>query len=520
MADESKVGRVYLVGAGPGDPGLLTLRAVECLSEADFVLYDYLTSPRALDFVRPDAGRLCADELPGEHPQRWPHIHQRIIDEARKGKTVVHLKGGDPLIFGRGGEEAAAIRAAGIPYEIVPGVTAALAAGAFTEIPLTHRALASAVALVTGHEHPGKADSRLDWDALARFPGTLAVYMGVARLGIITRELIARGKSLETPAAFVHQASTGEQRTVVGTLATLEEQVRQAEITSPSLMLVGPVVGLKPPRSWFEAKPLHGWRVLVTRPREQAREFARKLELLGAVPSVLPVLEIRPSADWALADAAIERLRRGEYDWLVLTSTNGVNALFGRLQALGLDARAIGRTQIAAIGTATAEALAGFHLRPDLVPTDEIHSEHLADLLIERCRGNRILLACATQAREVLRERLSTVASVDTAPVYEQAAVDPSGEVLDRLRRGEIDVVTLTSPNVARAFLAVCDETIRRRLREGKPRLLGNSKRLGDWLREEGYSAVVSPDPTIDGLIAELERIASKKEDGLQIRPT
>lgn len=511
MAEEPKVGRVYLVGAGPGDPGLLTLRAVECLREADFVLYDYLTSPRTLDFARPDSERLCADELPGEHPQRWPQIHKRIIEEAQKGKVVVHLKGGDPLIFGRGGEEAEAIREAGIPYEIVPGVTAALAAGAYTEIPLTHRAHASAVALVTGHEHPGKANSRLDWDALARFPGTLAIYMGVARLGIITRELIARGKSPDAPAAFVHQASTGEQRTVVGTLATLEDQVRQAGITSPSLMLVGPVVGLKPPQSWFEAKPLCGLRVLVTRPREQAREFVRKLELLGAVPSVLPVLEIRRPADWGPADRAIERLRQGQFDWLVFTSTNGVSAFLGRLETLGLDARAIGRTQIAAIGTSTAEALALRRLRPDLVPTVDMHSERLAELLIERCRGKRVLLACAAQARELLRERLSQVAEVDIAPVYEQAeALDPPGDVLDLLRRGEIDVVTLTSPNVARAFLSACDDTIRQRLREGSIRLLGNSKRLGDWLGEQGFPAIVSADPTVDGLIAKLVQITKE----------
>jgi uroporphyrinogen III methyltransferase/synthase len=520
MADESKFGRVYLVGAGPGDPGLLTLRAVECLRDADFVLYDFLTSPRALDFTRPDAERLCADEIPGEHPQRWPHIHRRIIEEAQNGKTVVHLKGGDPLIFGRGGEEAEAIRAAGIPYEIVPGVTAALAAGAYTEIPLTHRAHASAVAFVTGHEHPGKANSRLDWDALARFPGTLAIYMGVARLGIISRELITRGMSPETPAAFIHQASTGEQRTVVGTLATLEEQVRQAGLTSPSLMLVGPVVTLKPPHSWFEAKPLFGLRVLVTRPRELARDFARKLELFGAVPSILPVLDIRPPADWAPADRTVDRLQSGQYDWLVFTSTNGVTAFLGRLEALGLDARAIGRAQIAAIGTATAQALHEFHLRPNLLPSDEMHSDRLAELLIQRCHGKRVLIACATQARELLRERLAAVATVDVAPVYDQAPGEPSAEVLDCLRRGEVDVVTLTSPNIARAFLAACDETIRQRLRDGTTRLLGNSQRLADWLNEQGISAFVSNDPTMDGLIASLIQLAGKREDGLEIRPT
>lgn len=501
MAD---VGRVYLVGAGPGDPGLLTLRAVECLREADFVLYDYLTSPRTLDYASANAVRLCADELPGEHPQRWPHIHQRLIEEARKGKVVVHLKGGDPLIFGRGGEEARALRDAGIPFEIVPGVTAALAAGAYSEIPLTHRQYASAVAFVTGHEHPGKTNSRLDWDVLARFPGTLAIYMGIGRLSVIARELVARGQSADMPAAVVHQASTGDQRTIVGTLATIEERVRQAGITSPSLMLVGPVVGAKPALSWFETKPLLGMRVLITRPRGQAEKLARRLELLGAVPETLPVIEIRSPENWGPVDAAIERLRNGEYEWLAFTSTNGVEAFVGRLFALGLDARAI-RSKIAAIGTATAEVLANFSLRPDLVPTRELNSERLAELLLDECRGKRVLLARATQARELLRAKLSAVASVDAISVYEQASVvDRTSRTFDRLRRGEFRVVTLTSPNIARAFVEACDEAVRKQFRDGTTILLGNSDRLVNELKKEGYVAIASADPTMDGLLQAL----------------
>ncbi|HJZ94079.1 MAG TPA: uroporphyrinogen-III C-methyltransferase, partial [Gemmataceae bacterium] len=332
------MGRVYLVGAGPGDPGLLTLRAVECLREADFVLYDYLTSPRTLEHARPDAEFFRVTQLPGTHPQRWPHVHQKIIEEARKGKVVVHLKGGDPLVFGRGAEEAEALREAGVPYEIVPGVTAACAAAASTEIPLTHRACASAVAFVTGHEDPVKAESRLDWDALARFPGTLAIYMGVTQLGHIARELISRGMAPDTPAALVHKASAGDQRTIVGTLATLEEKVRAAGVGRPSLTLVGPVVGLKPAASWFEARPLSGMRVVVTRPKAQAAPLARRLELLGAVPELLPAVELREPADWGPADAAIQQLRSGGYDCVVFTSANGVVAFVDRLRVLGLDA--------------------------------------------------------------------------------------------------------------------------------------------------------------------------------------
>jgi uroporphyrinogen III methyltransferase/synthase len=505
MADNVKAGRVYLVGAGPGDPGLLTLRAVECLREADFVLYDYLTSPRTLAFAPPHAETLCVDQLPGEHPQRWPHIHQRIIDEAKQGRIVVHLKGGDPLIFGRGGEEAEALRAAGIPYEIVPGVSAALAAGAYAEIPLTHRKHASAVAFVTGHEHPGKASSNLNWDALANFPGTLAFYMGVARLPAIAKELIARGQSPDTPAAMIHNASTGGQRTIVGTLASIEERVREAGITSPSLLLVGPVVALKPEQSWFEAKPLLGLRVLITRPREQAREFARRLELLGAVPSIFPVIDVRPPTDWRPVDRAIERLRKSEYDWLLFTSINGVNAFFGRVESLGMDVRVVGRAQLAAIGSATAAALKEFRLVPDVSSTDDMRSERLLELLGERCRGKKILLGRAVQGRDFLKEQLASVASVDAIDVYDQQVVaNVSDPILDQLRRGEFDVVALTSPNIANAFLNVCDDLIRQRLKEGTTRLLCNSLRLAEHLKKAGYSAIVSAGPTIEDMLSAL----------------
>jgi uroporphyrinogen III methyltransferase / synthase len=490
MADADRTGIVYLVGAGPGDVGLLTLRAVECLRQADFVLYDY-----------PHAELLCVDQLPGAHPQRWPHIHDRLISEARKGRTVVHLKGGDPLIFGRGGEEAEALRSAGIPYEIVPGVTAAFAAGAHAEIPLTHRSHASAVAFVTGHEHPGKANSRLDWDALARFPGTLVVYMGVARLAVICQEMIARGRGPDTPAALVHRASTGDQLTVTGTLATLEAEVRRAGASSPSLVLIGPVVDLKPAASWAEARPLAGMRVLVTRPKAQGLPFVRQLEQLGAVADLLSAIEIREPADWGPADAAIEHLRAGHYDWVVFTSANGVAAFLARLRVRGLDARTFGSARIAAIGPATAAALADRFLTPDLVPTEST-SEGLAATLAETCRGRRVLLAAAAQGREELRTRLAEVAAVDVAPVYEQAEVVPdSPEIFDRLRRGEYQAVTLTSPNVAKAVLAACDETIRDRFRSRHTALVANSDRLAKWLSEWEYPSITAPGPTNDDLV-------------------
>ena len=497
--------KVYLVGAGPGDPGLLTLRAVECLREADFVLYDYLTSPRTLDFARPEAERFRVTQLPGTHPERWQHIPEKIIAEARKGKVVVHLKGGDPLVFGRGAEEAEALRAAGIPYEIVPGVSAAFAAAACADIPLTHRACASAVALVTGHEDPGKSGARLDWDVLARFPGTLAIYMGVSQLGHIAHELIARGMSPDTPAALVYKASLGEQKTVTAALGGLEEAVRLADVGRPSLVLIGTAVGMRPDQSWFDARPLAGQRIVVTRPRGQALPFVRRLELLGAVPEILPVIEMRPPADWTSTDTAIHRLHDGGYDWVVFTSANGVIAFLDRLAVLALDGRAFGQAKLAAIGPATASALAERHLRPDLVPTDDSRSERLAEILTDHCRGRRVLLAQAVQGRGLLRELLREVAEVDVAEVYGQVAViDPASPVFERLRRGEVDAITLSSPNIATVFLGACDEAIRQRLREGTTQLIANSERLAGQLRADGYPVEVASNQSADGLIGAL----------------
>jgi uroporphyrinogen III methyltransferase/synthase len=462
--------RVFLVGAGPGDPGLLTLRAVECLGRADLVLYDKLVPPRLLDFARPAAARVCVADVPGGHPHRWPFIQKQLVEAAKKGKVVVRLKGGDPLVFGRGAEEAEELRKAGIPYEIVPGVTALSAAAAAAEIPVTHRGYASAVALVTGHENPTKSHHGLDWAALACFPGTLAVYMGMARLDLIARVLIEHGKSPATSAAVIAAASTGEQRRIHAPLAELAEAARTAGLHAPALIVIGPAAGHAPELSWFERRPLFGKRVLVTRPREQATDLVRRLEILGAVPSILPAVAIEPLDDWTEVDSRLARL--GDYDWLVFTSVNGVRAFFGRLRATGRDLRAIGDIKLAAIGPGTAEALREFHLNADLIPA-EYRSESLAAALAERAAGQRILLARADRGRDVLRDELSRVATVDQVTVYRQTDSVPSdAPALDALRRGEIDYVLLTSSNIARAFFGGLDDVCRGRIRDGHTRLV------------------------------------------------
>jgi uroporphyrinogen III methyltransferase/synthase len=503
---------VFLVGAGPGDPGLLTLRAVECLRLADLVIYDKLVPMRLLDFANPRAERQAIGELPGCHSQRWPVVMQAVIDAARQGKMVVRLKGGDPLVFGRGLEEAELLRAAGVAYEIVPGVTAALAAAAAAEIALTHRTAASAVAFVTGHEYPSKSGPGLDWAALARFPGTLAIYMGMARLDVIAAGLIEHGMAADTPAAVVALAGTGDQQRVMGQLGSIADVVRAAGLTAPAMVLIGPAVELAPAISWFEGRPLFGKRVLVTRPRHQAGDFIRKLELLGAVPLVLPAVDILPPASWAEVDDHLDRL--SDYDWLVFTSVNGVNSLLGRLRETGRDLRSLGGIKLAAIGPSTAEALRAFRLDADLVPT-AYRSEALAAALAPFVAGQRILLARADRGRDVLRQELAKVASVDQVAVYRQIdAVPGDGPVHDAVRRGEIDFVTLTSANVARALLRSLDEIGRARVHSGDMRIVTISPVTSAAVVELGLPvAAEASEYTTDGLLEALAAIQEPRTE-------
>jgi len=495
---------VFLVGAGPGNPGLLTVRAAEVLARADLVLYDQLVPPRLLDSANPAAEKVCVRDLPGTHPDKYPHIHDLLIRYARAGKTVVRLKGGDPLVFGRGGEEAEALRTAGVGYEIVPGVTAALAAGAFLEIPLTHRNYASAVALVTGHELPNKPGNRLDWKALAAFPGTLCIYMGVARLPVIVAELLKHGKNPDTPAAIVERASTGEQRAVYARLADLEPARRNAGLEAPGLIVVGDPVAHRPAGAWWESRPLFGRRVLVTRPAHQAAGMVRRLEHLGAVVYQMPTVEIREPADFGPLDRTLAEVRDGRWDWVVFTSANGVHAFFRRLDALGRDLRDVGRVKFAAIGPKTADALREYRLRTDVVPADTFSSEGLAAALTPHVAGQRVLLARANRGRDLVRAELAKVAAVvEQVTVYDQVdAAAPDPGVLDALRRGEIRYVTLPSSRIAENLLSGFDDTIRGRVGRGEVKLVTISPETGGAVRRLGYPVAAEATTfTADGLI-------------------
>jgi uroporphyrinogen III methyltransferase/synthase len=445
----AKTGIVYLVGAGPGDPGLLTLRGLECLRRADLVLYDGLVNPLLLRHTKAHAERTCRSENPSGRTLHQAEINQQLIDAARAGKTVVRLKGGDPFVFGRGSEEAAALAAAGIPFEVVPGITAAVAASAYAGISLTHRDCASAVAFVTGHEDPAKPDSALDYAALAKFPGTLVFYMGLHRLEAIIRSLLNAGKPATTPAAVISRGTTPAQRTITAELGQLAESVRRADLHPPSLIVVGDCARQREAIAWFEQRPLFGLRVAITRPSDQAGPQIDRLLDLGAQPILLPTIAVKPIDDWGDVDRTLAAL--SNYDWLVFTSVNGVRALLDRLWSIGGDSRRLTHIKLAAIGEATADALREFHLRPDIVP-DSYRAEALAEALLPHVVGKRVLWARASRGRDVLPTELRAAgATVDELVVYQNVDIEHwDADLVALLERGEVDWICLSSPSIAR----------------------------------------------------------------------
>ncbi len=464
----SSRGIVYLVGAGPGDPGLLTVRGADVLAHADVVVYDHLASARLLDLAPPHAIRICAGKSSGHCTLDQDQINALLLEHARAGRVVVRLKGGDPLVFGRGAEEAEHLARHGVPFEIVPGVTAGVGVTAYAGIPVTHRGLSSAVAFVTGHEDPeGEAEPRsgrverirLDWSALARFPGTLVVYMGVTHLAAICRTLIKAGKDGRTPAAVIESGTLPAQRVFEGTLATIAEEAQGHDIRTPALLVVGSVVERRSELSWYESLPLFGQRIVVTRPLEDAVRIAPGLESLGAEVLLAPTVQILPVADPGPLDDAIGRLP--EFEWLVFTSGNGVRFFLERLVGLGSDLRAFGHLKLAAIGPATAQTLARYHLRADLVP-DSYRSEALAEALSTRAAGRRILLARADRGRALLREELEKVADIHQVAVYQNADAEALPElVARRIESGTVDWITLTSSAIATRLHALLPEAAR-----------------------------------------------------------
>jgi len=435
-------GRVYLVGAGPGDPGLMSVRSLELIAIADAIFYDRLIPPGALAGARPDAELVYVGKQPGVPSVPQEEIGQRLVEAGREGKSVVRLKGGDPFVFGRGGEEGEALREAGVEFEVVPGITAGVAATAYAGIPVTHRDDASAVAFVTGHEDPEKPESALDWEALARFPGTLVFYMGVKRLAENAAALIEAGRDPEEPAAAIERGTMAGQRTVEATLGTIAEAVDREQVKAPALIVVGQVARRREQLGWLERRPLHGRRVVVTRARAQASGLARTLRELGADVVELPAIRIEPRTDSQEVRDAMTRL--GDYSLLCLTSPNGVRLLFEAMQEAGQDARALAGATVAAIGPGTARALAERGIVADVIP-ERFVAEALVEALAEvEVEGKQVLVARAAEARDVLPDALrERGAKVDVVPLYE-SEVD---------RAQEADYVTFTSSSTVTNLL-------------------------------------------------------------------
>jgi uroporphyrinogen III methyltransferase/synthase len=443
---------VYLIGAGPGDPGLITVKGLEWLRRADVVVYDQLASPELLNEAKPGAELLYVGKKAGDHALPQGGINELLVTKAKAGLTVVRLKGGDPFVFGRGGEEAEELAAAGIPFEIVPGVTSAVAVPAYAGIPVTHRRYTTLVTFITGHEDPTKSASTIPWAALGANPGTLVFLMGVKNLAENCRQLIQAGRAPNTPAAVIEKGTTLAQRTVVGTLADIAAHAQEADIKPPAVLVVGGVVELSENLKWWENRPLWGKTVVVTRSRDQASRLVAALSAAGARCLEVPTIEIAPPVDFAPLDAALQHLNR--YDWLIFTSANGVTAFIDRLYHMGLDVRALGRAQIAVIGPATAEALEKYGLMADVVPKT-FQAEGLLEVLTPRLMGGtRMLLARAEQARDVLPEGLAELGmAVDVVPVYR--AVPPESvpqEAAGVLQDGRVDILTFTSSATVHNF--------------------------------------------------------------------
>jgi len=514
----ARKGVVYLVGAGPGDPGLMTRRSLELIADADAIYYDRLIPPGALDGAREDAELFYVGKQPGVPSVPQAEIGERLVEAGRAGKSVVRLKGGDPFVFGRGGEEGEALREAGVEFEVVPGVTAGVAATAYAGIPVTHRDDASAVAFVTGHEDPEKAETALDWEALAAFPGTLVFYMGVKRLGENAGALIAAGRDADEPAAAIERGTWAGQRTVTATLGTIAETVEREAIKAPALIVVGAVAARREALAWLERRPLHGRTVVVTRARAQASGLAKTLRGLGANVVELPAIRIESKIESDEVRRAVASI--ADYDLICVTSPNGANLLFDALAATGqdggspggtpvpgaepgtdgrLDARALSSASIAAIGPGTARALAAHGIAADIVPerfVAEALVETLGDVDVE---GKKVLVARAAAARDVLPDGLrERGAEVDVVALYETVREAPDEAAVTAAQ--DADYVTFTSSSTVTNLTEALGDRF-----PAKARIVSIGPITSTTVREAGLEVAVEADRhDVEGLLAAL----------------
>ncbi len=504
------MGKVYLIGAGPGDPGLYTLRAKEILEQADYVVYDYLANDVFLEWIKPGCRVKYAGKKGGNHTLTQDQINELLVDLAREYEIVVRLKGGDPYVFGRGGEEAEFLVENGIEFEVVPGVSSAIAAPAYAGIPLTHRDFSSSVTFVTGHEAADKDRSVLDWKSLARSASTLVFFMGVKNLPIITKKLMEAGLLPDKPAALIRWGTTCKQRTIVSTISMIAEDSIKYNITPPALLVVGDVVGLRDRLSWFEKRPLIGKTVVITRSRSQASELASRLREKGACCVEFPTIEIEPIEGNIELHNEIEKI--SSYDWIIFTSVNGVDLFFKDLFSLGKDSRALYKVKICAIGPATEKRVRHFSINPDLVP-----KKYIAESIVESLRqmgieGKDILIPRAKEARDVLPIELEkSGARVKVVPVYKTVIGDgdPQG-VIEKIKARGIDYISFTSSSTVKNFFSLVSKEILLEYGD-EVRFACIGPITAKTLKKFGFEPHIIPNEyTIPALVKAIERDACK----------
>lgn len=506
----TKRGTVYLIGAGPGDPGLMTLRGRDILETADVIIYDYLVNPKLLGLAREDADVIYVGKKAGVKEKTQREINSLLVKHARGGKIVARLKGGDPFIFGRGGEEAEALSNKDIPYEIVPGATSASAVPAYAGIPLTHRDVTSSFAVVTGHEDPSKEESNIPWKALAGI-GTVVFLMGVRTLGKNMKKLIEAGKPEDTPAAVITWGTYPYQSTVTGNIASIAKLADGRKgITSPAIVVVGDVVRIRDVINWYESKPLFGRNIIVTRTKQQAPAFTGLLEAEGARVIEFPAIVIAPPRSYKALDKAIENI--GQYDWLIFTSSNGVSIFFDRISLLHKDIRDLHGIKIAAIGEVTAGEIEKRGIKVELTPED-YRAEGLIELFKKRdVKGKRVLIPRAKEAREILPESLGRMgATVDVVTAYEtkKPGKKKAEAIRKMLEAGEIDAVTFTSSSTVRNFISVVGGLYRR---GRKPVTACIGPITAETLKKEGCKADIVPSEyTTQKLTDEMVRYFKKQ---------
>lgn len=453
-------GIVYLVGAGPGDPSLITLRGVECLQRAEVVVYDYLANEQLLCHAPESAERIYAGKIGGRHNQGQDEINSLLVAKGGAGKVVVRLKGGDPFVFGRGGEECEALHEAGIPFEVVPGVTAAVGASAYSGIPLTHRDVTASVAFVTGQEGKDKNESNIDWDRLSLGGGTVVFYMGITTLRRNMQRMMEHGRSPDTPVALVRWATTPCQQVLVGTIADIADRAEECGFRPPAVTIVGEVVALRKKLQWFDRRPLCGRKIVVTRAAEQAGEFSAKLAARGATVLECPTIRLVEPESWQLLDLAIRELPN--YDWLVLTSGNAVRHFFRRMDTLGVDGRALAGCRICAVGPKTADELRSFGIKPDLVPSDYKAEGVINEFSRLDMHDRRVLFPRADKARDVIPRELKRMgAHVDSPVAYRNIFPERlPPETLFALEKRSVDCITFTSSSTVQNLAAMLGEEL------------------------------------------------------------